>query len=262
MSEMRPQTPAEMPQQLRFTARVPILDEALAAFEPEEFRLSEEFPQQLFLFAMKGLRIPTVDTGDGPEVDNLHRSRLMQYRQATDKISGNGKREFPLVSGVRELRDGGINGELVGVAMRVLLDDISTGVLISPPLYGPIDSRRPTNTLGAQLYGNSVRTMEKVRASQMLQVRYEFQRRGGDHDTALSQLRTVLDMGVRVSQLAVVPVAPKSARFRDIFQEGKIDRLFGPVSDEEIEEAPEAPDNITPINPDAPDTPPNEKRVS
>lgn len=258
---MRPQTPAEMPQQVRFTARVPILDEALANFEPEAFRLSEEFPKNLFLFAMKRLQIPPEDPRNGPEVHNLNRSKMMQYRQAVDKLSGNGRREFPVVSGVRELRDGGQEGELVGVGLRVLLDDIAAKTLIAPPLYGPLDARRPTNTLGAHLFNNSVRTMEQVRESRMLQVRYEFQQRGGDHEAALDHLRAVLDMGVRVSQLTIVPVAPKSARFRDIFQAGKIDRLFGPTADEEVELVPEIPDNITSITPDTPDSSPDAKRA-
>lgn len=231
MSDVSPRLKTEMPpQEVRFTARDPLLDESLARLEVEGARqealtkkgepYSDHLPQNLFLFAMKRLIIDTSDTIDGVS-QNL--STYTQYRQGVSSLSNRGLKQFTLDPWMKGVRAGGPDGGLIGVLMRVRVDQFSVGSLFAPPFYE------------IETYRDMVRSLrtdsgsDEDRHSEFVPVRYEIGRAVERPEEQLEQLGQVLKLGVWVSQLAIVPSVPASARSNDIFRDPKQVRTYDKV---------------------------------
>lgn len=208
MSDVRPQLQPEKPQQeLRFTARDPVFDEALALLEKDGERRSDYLPKNLFLFAMKRIVIDRSDEFDG---FSQNYSTFMQYRQAALNTSNHGQKHFTLDPWMKELHSGGPKGSLVGVGLRVRVDPMSVSTLLAPPLY-------------------SGEVLRAAREAAYIPVRYEIGSTVDDPTEALERLRSVLELGAWVSQLTIVPSYPRSARLADIYADPKIIRTYDRV---------------------------------
>jgi len=244
MSDVRPQYYPEKPQQeLRFTARDPLLDEALALLEKEGERHSTYLPKNLFLFAMKRISIDLSDTFDGT---SQNYSTFLQYRQALDNISSRGRKQFKLASWMRPLRAGGPNGDIRGVGLRVLIDPLYSDKIIKPPLYGPDHHRAPLSTEQRAQDSAAYETLRKARTAGYIPIRYEIGNIVDDPTEPLERLGEVLELGAFVSQMTIVPSYPRSAREADIFHEEKIERTYTRI-DELLESQLIPPDNVIPI---------------
>ena len=238
MSDARIQQEAVKPQQeLRFTARDPILDEALASFETYGKAHSAYLPKNLYLFAMKAISIDTSDRFDG---QSLNESAFLQYRMAVENVGNNGMREFPLEPWVKPLHAGGPNGSLVGVGLRVRFDPLYSDMILAPPLLGKrLYPDMPDEDRVEAERSNKV--LEVARRARFLPVRYEIGRAVEDPTKALERLSRVLELGVFVTQLRIVPSYPRSARLKDLYPNvDPIDRTFERV-DQYLTEHPETP---------------------
>ena len=219
---MRHRLQPEKPQQeLRFTARDPVLYGSLALLEKDGERHSKYLPKDLYLFAVKRMSIDFSDNYDG---NSLNYSTFMQYRQAVEGVSMRGKKKFRLDPVVNPLYAGGPDGRLVGVGMRVRLDPLHVDTILAPPLYGPNNYRAPLNEQQKAQVDNGREILKTARELQYIPVRYEIGSVVDEPDEALERLRNVVEMGAWVSQLTVVPSYPRSARLADIRREEGLPR--------------------------------------
>ncbi|MDB5160298.1 MAG: hypothetical protein JWO99_561 [Candidatus Saccharibacteria bacterium] len=244
MSDVRPQSLPEKPQQeLRFTAREPILDEALAMLEKDGERKSEYLPGNLFLYAMKRISIDLSDTYDG---HSLNHSTFTQYRQAVDSISMRGRKTFKLDSWMKPLHAGGPDGSLIGVGLRVRVDPTNVDRLIAPPLYGPNHYNTPLTAEQLARVEAGKNILGTAREAQYIPVRYEIGSTVDNPTEALERLQGILELGTWVSQLTIVPAYPRSARHADIYREGRMDRTYERIDQRFAAELlpPTAPINI------------------
>ena len=243
MSDVRPRLQTEKPQQeLRFSARDPILDEALASLEHESTRGDVgTLSDNLFLFAMKRIEIDTSDMFDGK---SQNESTFMQYRQAITGLSNRGTKKFTLEPWLKPLRKGGQDGPLIGVGMRMHLDSISANTLVSPPLYGSAHFAPVLNEEQRLARERDRAFLQQAREARYLPIRYEIQNLTDSPEDALERLERVLHMGVYVSQMTIVPSNPRSARLRGIFSEPRIERTFTRIDEYLTVGEEEVPDDM------------------
>lgn len=227
MSDVRPRLQPEKPQQeLRFTARDPILDEALALLEKDGERHSDYLPKNLFLFAMKRITIDQSDEFDG---FSQNYSTFMQYRQAALNVSNRGQKHFTLDPWLKKLHSGGPGGSLVGVGMRVRVDPLSVHALLAPPLYGANHYKAPVSEEQEAKMKSAREVLRTAREVAYIPVRYEIGNTVDNPIEALERLRSVLELGTWVSHLTIVPSYPRSARLADIYTDPKIARTYNRV---------------------------------
>ncbi len=215
MSIERTQHHPEAQQELRFTARDPVLDEALAALEDEKYRRSEQFPRHLFLYSMKRL---TIDTSDEIDGYSRNKSRFEQYRhRLSQSVSDAGLHRFPLAPFMKPFYSGGHAGRIVGIGLRLVPDDSTARYLLSPPFYGQYEQE-----------------------AGYIPVRYEITHPTHDLEVPLDRLERVLKLGSWAAQATMVPTSPASARRRDTFLHTPIDRT-GAYVDEALTREPPLP---------------------
>lgn len=216
MSIERTQSPSEPQQELRFTARDPILDEALAMLEAKSYRQSEKFPHNLFIYSMKRLTVDTSDTYDGR---SQNKADFDQYRHRIKQtLSERGVRKFALAPFMKPLHIGGQDGPVGGVGVRVVPDSITADQLITPPFYG--DAERNAGYIPAY---------------------YRIEHPDDNLEEALDRLERVLKLGTWVAQLTTVPSFPVSARKNDMFLHEPLKRTYTRVDEALANEPPPNP---------------------
>lgn len=184
---------------LRFTAHDPLLDEGLVNLENTVHSHAEDFTRHLFLYSMKALRLDDSDRYDGR---SLNISQYEQYRHnIVQNVSKRGKRRFKVASFVHPIRS---EGEVVGVGLRVEPDQFAAHQLIAPPFY-----------TGGE------------RSAGYIPVFYRIERPAEELEAPLDRLERVLSLGTWVSELTIVPLAPKAARTRDVFMNPPVQRTGG-----------------------------------
>lgn len=216
-----PQT--EKLQEMRFTVRDPILDEALISLEEYGRDQSEYVSRNLFLYAMRRMRIDKSDMYDGY---SQNQATFDQYAYAIDKISNHGQKRFQLDDWMHELYAGGPDGTLVGVEMRVVVDHFDINTMIAPPLVGPIHHRAPISGQQIEQDQSALNVLKEYRRAGVIPVRYEIEKTVADPAEALERLGGVLALGAWVSELAIVPSVPRSARSTSKFMQPPIERTF------------------------------------
>jgi len=231
MSEVRPRLNTEMsPQEVRFTARDPLLDESLARLEVEGARqealarkgepYSDHLPENLFLFAEQHLG---ADMGDAIDGFSQNLSTYTQYRQGVSSLANRGIRRFTLDPWIEEVHAESAGGVLTGVLMRVRVDQLSARALLAPPFSEPEEYQGMLKMLraGSESGENN--------HSEFVLVRYSVGQAVEKPQEQLERLSQVLKLGSWVSQLAIVPSSPATARNNDIFRERKRVRTYAEV---------------------------------
>lgn len=229
MNDVRTQQQAEMTQQeLRFTACDPRLDDALASLETNEYKESPALPEQLFLYAMKRMTIDRSDTYDG---ESQNYSTFLQYRKGVEDLSSRGMKRFKLADAMKPFYVQNTADEqvLVGVGMRVEVDPYFSDKLIAPPLYGPKHYLPPLTHEQEAEKAADAQLFAQARTASYIPVRYELRRPAAHPESNLEKLRDVLQLGVFVAHMTIVPSSPRSARENNVFHsesfERKIDRF-------------------------------------
>lgn len=247
MNVVRPQQQPEKPQQeVRFSALDPVLDESLVMLErlgehqaaiarenknksdSEKLIYEEYLQKKLYVFAMKRISIDLSDSFDGVS-QNL--SHFNQLNVAVERASGRGQKQFWLEPWVKELKRGGPDGQLMGVGLRVKLDDTTAKSLFVPPFAGPDHYRsKPTEDQLLKIESAKRLQAEMLEAG-YLPVRYEIGSVVDDPSEALERLRGVVELGAWVSELTIVPSYPRSARLNDRFHGSQITRTYERVDE-------------------------------
>jgi len=229
MSNMPPRnTPETHTQELRFTAREPALDEALAMLERDGERRSEHLPKNLFLFAAKRIAIDQTDMIDGY---SKNYSRFTQYQQAVGYLTNHGLRRFKLDSWMKELRLGGPEKSLMGVGLRLRVEPQHVDSLLTDPFYEAENYRREVSLLQDGPTHSSYDVLWKDQGAAYIPVRYEIGKAVDDPAEALERLGAVLALGTWASQLRMVPSYPRSARYADIDHAEPLDRTYQHIDD-------------------------------
>lgn len=196
MSSEHYQPNPETLRSLRFTARDPILDEALGDLEAESYRHSDQFPRHLFIYSKKYLHLDTSDMYDGRS-QNI--ATYEQYRHTlTQNVSERGRRRFKLTPFMSPVVN---KGDVVGVNLRVAPDSLTAKQLIAPPFY-----------TGGELNAGYIPAF------------YRMERPAEDLEVPLDRLERVLALGTWVAELTIIPLVPRAARMRDVFMGESIQR--------------------------------------
>lgn len=226
MSDAVPRSRPEYSQHLlRFTAREPVSDEAIVALEDERIRQSDEIPKNLFLYSWH--RLAVEDSADPDEVA-LSISQIGQYQRRVSNIAKRGDTTFELDKDfLHEVRSGGQDGPLVGVGFRVLFNAIDKNAILAPPLFGKVFAHNTPENEGRRRSADALLT--QARSGGFLPVYYKMRQTAEHPEESVERLRSVLKLGVRVAGLAVVPLGPKSARERNIYQTPPMTRDFKKV---------------------------------
>jgi hypothetical protein len=225
MSKAPTQFQSEKPQQvLRFTVRDPVLDEAIVSLEREGNRHGEFLPDNLFLYSMK--RIVLEESMD-PNESELTVSQFGQYRKKMFDIANRGNKEFTLDPELHEIQSGGQSGELAGVGFRVRFSDFDRDSIIAPPLYG---SSPRTNAHDDPLNRrNAEKLLAEARGGGYIPIYYKIGRTMDDPEFATERLRSVLRLGVKVAELAVVPLLFRAGRETNIYATRPMERTYDKV---------------------------------
>jgi len=258
MSNVRTRSSPEKPQQeLRFTASDPVLDEALAMLERDgevhrqrildepEKRHPSFLPRKLFLFAMKRIEI---DTGDFFEGRSQNYSTFEQYREAIKSLSSRGQKKFKLDPRLLTYRSGGLKGPIRGVGLLLKIDPLDVDTIIAPPFLGTTKSLDGLNETQRSSVTSNNQTLLDARKDLRIPLRYEIGRIAEHPEEALERLAAVLELGVVVTGMTIVPSYPRTARNADIFATDTIQartykRVDEYFSNELAEDpAPHAPD--------------------
>ena len=142
-------------------------------------------------------------------------------------VANRGNKEFTLDSHLHEIMSGGPHGDLVGIGFRVRFSAADKDIIIAPPLYGKAYQRSAQEEDLNQR--NAQKLLEDAREGGYIPIYYRIGRTIDNPGEAVERLKSVLRLGVKVAELAVVPFSPRSAKETNIYLSPPMERTYDRV---------------------------------